>query len=148
MISSDRVFGVVMIIVALGYILSARTIQTPLFPDPMGPKSFPMMIAAGVILCSIVIVLKPDDEPAWPAREALFSILLAALVMVGYAYTLKPLGFLIPTAIASAILSFQLSPRVLQSLVTGLGLSVGLYVLFKYALKLETLQAFPKNWLA
>ena len=137
-----------MIIVALGYILSARTIQTPLFPDPMGPKSFPMMIAAGVILCSIVIVLKPDDEPAWPAREALFSILLAALVMVGYAYTLKPLGFLIPTAIASAILSFQLSPRVLQSLVTGLGLSVGLYVLFKYALKLETLQAFPKNWLA
>ena len=148
MISSDRVFGVVMIIVALGYILSARTIQTPLFPDPMGPKSFPMMIAAGVILCSIVIVLKPDDEPAWPAREALLSILLAALVMVGYAYTLKPLGFLIPTAIASAILSFQLSPRVLQSLVTGLGLSVGLYVLFKYALKLETLQAFPKNWLA
>ena len=111
MISSDRVFGVVMIIVALGYFLSARTIQTPLFPDPMGPKSFPMMIAAGVILCSIVIVLKPDDEPAWPAREALLSILLAALVMVGYAYTLKPLGFLIPTAIASGTLSYQLSPR-------------------------------------
>ena len=148
MISSDRIFGVVMIIVALGYFLSARTIQTPLFPDPMGPKSFPMMIAAGVILCSIVIVLKPDDEPHWPPSQALFAILIAALVMVGYAYALKPLGFLIPTAIASAILSYQLSPRAPQAAITGLGLSVGLFILFKYALKLETLQAVPKSWLA
>ncbi len=148
MISSDRIFGVVMIIVALGYILSARTIQTPLFPDPMGPKAFPFMIAAGVILCAIVIILKPDEEADWPARQALFAIVLAAVIMVGYAYALKPLGFLIPTAIASAVLSFQLSPRAPQAVITGLGLSVGLFLLFKYALKLETLQAVPKSWLA
>ena len=49
MISADRIFGAVMIVVALGYILSATTIQVPLFPDPLGPKAFPMLVAAGVI---------------------------------------------------------------------------------------------------
>ena len=50
--TSDRIFGAFMIVVALGYILSARTIQIPHFPDPMGPKMFPYTIAAGVIATS------------------------------------------------------------------------------------------------
>ena len=146
--SSDRIFGAVMIVVALGYILSATTIEVPLFPDPMGPKMFPMLVAAGVILCSVVMIVRPDDEPNWPVSRAVIAIAVAALVMVDYAYSLKPLGFLIPTAIASGILSNQLSPRAGPAAITGLGLSVGLYVLFKYALKLETLRAFPKEWFA
>ena len=103
--ASDRIFGAVMIVVALGYILSATTIQVPLFPDPMGPKSFPFMIAAGVIICGLVIVMRPDPEADWPPARSLATILIAAAVMVAYAYSLKPLGFLIPTAIATAILS-------------------------------------------
>ena len=56
--TSDRIFGVVMIVVALGYFLSATTIQVPLFPDPMGPKMFPFMIAGGVTLCALVTLLR------------------------------------------------------------------------------------------
>lgn len=148
MLNADRIFGAFMIVVALGYLLSASTIEIPLFPDPLGPKAFPMLVAAGVILCAIVMILRPDDPPDWPAVTALVSIGIAAAVMVGYAYALKPLGFLIPTALAAGILSYQLSPRVLPATLTGVGLSIGLYVLFKFALKLETLQAVPKGWLA
>lgn len=144
--TSDRIFGAVMIVVALGYILSARTILVPLFPDPMGPKMFPFMIAGGVILCSLVMILRPDPEADWPPFAALGSILAAVAVMAGYAYSIKPLGFLIPTAIASGILSYQLSPRAGMAALTGIGLSVGLFVVFRYALRLETLQAVPKDW--
>ena len=144
--ASDRIFGAVMIVVALGYILSATTIQVPLFPDPMGPKTFPFMIAAGVIICGLVIVMRPDPEADWPPARSLATILIAAAVMVAYAYSLKPLGFLIPTAIASAILSYQLSPNPLRAALTGIGLSVGLFVLFRYALDLG-LQPVPKGWL-
>lgn len=136
-----------MIVVALGYILSARTIAVPLFPDPMGPKLFPFMIAGGVILCSLVMILRPDPEADWPVSGALFAIALSAAVMAGYAYALKPLGFLIPTALAAGILSYQLSPRAGPAAITGIGLSIGLFLLFRYALKLETLQAVPKGWL-
>lgn len=144
--SSDRIFGAVMIVVALGYILSATTIQTPLFPDPMGPKMFPYMIAAGVILCALVMILRPDPEADWPPVQAVLTIGLAVVVMIGYAMALKPLGFLIPTAIAAGILSFQLSPRPLVAAAAGIGLSVGLFVLFRYALDLG-LQPFPKDWM-
>lgn len=135
-----------MIVVALGYILSATTIQTPLFPDPMGPKMFPYMIAAGVILCAIVMILRPDPEADWPPVQAVMTIGLAVVVMIGYAMALKPLGFLIPTAIAAGILSYQLSPRPLVAAAAGIGLSVGLFVLFRYALDLG-LQPFPKDWM-
>lgn len=134
-----------MIVVALGYILSASTIQVPLFPDPMGPKTFPYLIAGGVILCSVLMILRPDPEADWPPRQAILTIAIAAVVMIAYAYSLKPLGFLVPTAIAAGILSYQLSPRPMIAASTGLALSAGLFALFKFALKLG-LQPFPKGW--
>ena len=143
--TSDRIFGAVMLVVALGYILSATTIQVPLFPDPMGPKMFPFLVAGGVILCSLVMILRPDPEVDWPPLTALGTILIAMVVMAGYAYGLKPLGFLIPTALAAGILSYQLRPVPIPAVLTGLGLSIGLFVLFKYALGLG-LVAFPKGW--
>lgn len=62
MIRGDRVFGAFMIVVALGYILSASSIQTSFMSDPVGPRIFPYMIAGVVILCSLVMVLKPDPD--------------------------------------------------------------------------------------
>lgn len=144
--TSDRIFGAVMIVVALGYILSARTIQVPLFPDPMGPKLFPYIIAVGVIICSLVMILRPDPEADWPPMSAIFTIGFAVVVLVAYAYALKPMGFLIPTAIAAGILSWQLSGKPAKAVLTGIGLSVGLFILFRYALDLG-LQPVPKGWL-
>lgn len=144
--TSDRIFGAVMIILALGYILSASTIQVPLFPDPMGPKAFPYLVAGGVIVAALIMILRPDPEADWPSLGTIAALAVAVIVMVGYAYSLKPLGFLIPTAIAAGILSFQLSPRPLAAALSGIGLSVGLFVLFKYALGLG-LVPFPKGWI-
>jgi putative tricarboxylic transport membrane protein len=55
------------------------------------------------------------------------------------------MGFLVPTALTAGILSYQISPGIKSSIGAGLGLSVTLFVIFKYALGLG-LFAFPK-WL-
>ena len=144
--TGDRIFGAVMILPALEYILSASTIQVPLFPDPMGPKAFPYLIAGGVIVASLVMILRPDPEAEWPAMRTLAALVFAVVVMVAYAYALKPLGFLVPTAIAAGILSYQLSPRPMAAALSGIGLSIGLFVFFRYALGLGLLP-FPKGWL-
>ncbi|MCB1334663.1 MAG: tripartite tricarboxylate transporter TctB family protein [Roseivivax sp.] len=144
--AGDRIFGAVMIVVALGYILSATTIQVPLFPDPVGPKTFPFMIGGGVIVCALYMMFRPDPEADWPPLRSLLSLVIATIVMIGYTYTLKPLGFLIPTALAAGILSYQLSPRPVAAILTGVGLAVGLFVLFRYGLDLG-LQPFPRGWL-
>lgn len=61
---------------------------------------------------------------------------LALAVLVAYAYAITPLGFLIPTTVAAGILSWQIGGRPLRAAVTGLGLAIGLFVLFRVILGL------------
>lgn len=142
---SDRIFGVVIILGALAYAAGALQIQTSFMSDPVGSKTFPLILAGVAAVCGLVMIVKPDDDPDWPGAMTMGSLVISVLVMVGYAYTIKPLGFMIPTAVCAAILSYQISPRPIPAAVTGVGLSVVLFLIFKYALGLG-LQPFPKGW--
>ena len=146
MIRSDRVFGLVVILAALAYIVSAYQLQTSFLSDPMGSKAFPIGLGIVAILCGAVMVLKPDEEAEWPGPVALVKIIISVAVMVAYAYSLKPFGFLIPTTLAAGVLSYLITPKLTFNVMAGIGLSVGLYLLFRYALGLETMQAIPKGW--
>lgn len=143
--ASDRIFGLVTLFVALAYIASATQIQTSFLTDPVGPKAFPMLIGAVAALCSLVMIIKPDPDPDWPMVRTWGALAIAVIVLVIYAFSLKPLGFVIPTAFAAGILSYQISPRAGAAALSGVGLSVGLYILFKFALGLS-LVGFPKGW--
>jgi len=144
--ASDRIFGLVVTFVALAYIASATQIQVSFMADPVGSKTFPIMIGVVAAICGVVLMVKPDPEPDWPASRTFLALGFTVLVLVGYAYALKPMGFLIPTAIAAGVLSYQISNRPVPAVLSGLGLSVGLYVVFRYALGLSLL-AFPKGWM-
>ncbi|MDE9450370.1 tripartite tricarboxylate transporter TctB family protein [Aliiroseovarius sp. Z3] len=142
--ASDRIFGAVVTLVALAYVASAMQIQTSFMADPVGPKTFPILVGSVAALCGIIVALKPDPDPDWPVLATFGSLALAVVVLVGYAYALKPLGFLIPTAITAAILSYQIEPRAMRAVLAGIGLSVGLFLIFKFALGLG-LVPFPKS---
>ena len=143
---SDRIFGLFVLVVALGYIFSATGIEKSFFSDPMGPRAFPYLVGGVCALCGLVIALKPDPDPAWPALAALLKLTLACVVLVAYAELLKHLGFLAPTAMAAGVISYLIRPRLVPSVLTGIGLSVGLFVIFKYGLGLG-LFAVPRSWM-
>ena len=65
--ASDRIFGLVALFVALGYIASATQIQTSFLADPVGPKAFPIMIGVVAALCGLLMIVRPDPDPNWPA---------------------------------------------------------------------------------
>ncbi len=142
--ASDRIFGLLVLMVAAAYIAAATQIQTSFLSDPVGSKAFPIIIGVVAAICGFVLMVKPDPEPDWPASHTLIAILVAVVVLIAYAYALKPMGFLIPTAIAAAILSYQISPRAMPSAIAGISLSIGLFSLFKFVLGLG-LVAFPKG---
>lgn len=144
---SDRLFGVAVLIGSIAYFMAATNIPTGFLVDPVGPKLFPKLIAGVAVLCSLLIIIKPDDEPGWPDPLTWLRLLVALCTLIAYAYALKPLGFLLPTAIAAAILSFQIRSSLLTAVLTGIGLSGGLFMLFKYALGLS-LFAVPRGWLS
>ncbi len=141
--ASDRVFGLVVILGALAFIASALQIPATFISDPVGSKTFPIIIASFAAICGGILVMRPDPEPEWPALATLLSLLFSVVLLVGYAYTIRPLGFLIPTAVAASVLSYQISPRPRFALLSGFGLSGGLFVCFKFALGLG-LVAFPR----
>jgi len=143
MVRSDRILGLVTVVVALAYIASATQLETSFLSDPVGSKTFPYLIGAVGVVCGLVFLYRPDPDPEWPGVKSWLSLALAAVVLVLYAYALKPLGFLLPTAVTAAILSYQIGPRVVPAILAGVGLSLGLFAVFKFLLGLS-LFAFPR----
>jgi putative tricarboxylic transport membrane protein len=141
---TDRIFGVVVILGALAFIASAYNLPAGNIFDKLGPKAFPIIVGVGLVIAAGFMVLRPDPEPDWPGMGTLGALAFATLVLVAYAYALKPLGFLAPTAIAAGVLSYQISPRRMPAILTGVGLSIGLFIIFKYALGLS-LFALPRS---
>ncbi|RID92371.1 tripartite tricarboxylate transporter TctB family protein [Gemmobacter lutimaris] len=141
--ASDRIFGLVVVISALAYLAGAFQIQTSFLSDPVGPRVFPMMIAVVGLLCGLTMLWKPDAEPEWPPLPVWLKMAVTVVILTAYAYMLAPLGFLIPTALVAAGVSYMIAPQPAKAALTGVALSVGLFVLFKYALGLG-LVALPK----
>lgn len=140
--ASDRIFGLITLITAVAYIAAATQIQTNFFSGEFLPKLFPLLIGGVAAICSLVLVFKPDPDPDWPAYRTFISMGIAVLVLAVYAVMLTPLGFLVPTLFAAGILSYQISPRIGPAVLSGVGLALGLFVLFKYALGLGNIVAY------
>lgn len=125
-----------MLVLALGYILTASRIQVSFMSDPVGPRLFPYIIAGIIILCSISMILRPDPEAEWPTGPMLLQLFIALIALIAYAFMIKPLGFIIPTSIVAGLLCWQIGGHPMRSVITGAGLGIGLFVLFKVILGL------------
>jgi putative tricarboxylic transport membrane protein len=140
--ASDRIFGLITLITAVAYIAAATQIQTNFFSGEFLPKLFPLMIGAVAAICSLVLIFKPDPDPDWPASRTWGNLLVAVVVLAFYAVLMTPLGFILPTAVAASILSYQISPNAKRAVLAGIGLSLGLFVVFKFVLMLGNVVAY------
>jgi putative tricarboxylic transport membrane protein len=134
---SDRIFGIFGILLAIGYAMAAFAIEESFLSDAVGPKAFPLIIATVLGLSSLVIAIKPDPEPHWPPFARLAEIAAAAVVMVLYAQFLPVIGFVFATALAATYLAWRLGSTILGAIATGVGTSVGIYVIFHLVLGLS-----------
>ncbi len=127
---------------ALAYIAGAFQIRTSFLTDPVGSRTFPIVIGALAALCGLVIFLRPDPDPDWPRGRRWGQIGVALAVLVAYAYVLAPGGFVLTTALAAGVLSYLIDQHPGRAALAGVGLSVGLFAIFRYALGLG-LTALP-----
>lgn len=134
---SDRIFGVFGLALALFYLWAASIIKDSFMVDVVGPRAFPYMVGTVLALCSIYFILRPDDEPAWPALKGFAEIVSAAAVMLVYAWALPEFGFLISTVFATAYLTWRLGTLPHWALLTGVLTSGGIYIVFHLILGLS-----------
>ena len=134
---SDRVLGALALIFAFVYGLQARTFQSDLqIGDPLGPDTFPYLLAVVMGITALYLIVRPDPSPHWPDPPHLAQMALIVLVLCVYAVLLEDLGFIVATFGAVAILGWRLGARPTTALLTGVGVSLGLYGLFDRVLGL------------
>ena len=102
-----------------------------------------MLIASVASVAGLVLILRPDAEPQWPRSLALLRLAIALVILVLCVLGLDKSGFLLPTALASAALSYLIKPNLKLQLLAGIGVAGGLFLIFKYALGLS-LFALPR----
>lgn len=134
---SDRIFGVVGLVLAFGYAWAALIIEESFLSDAVGPKAFPLIIAGVLALSSLAIIAKPDTAPDWPTLGRLMEVAMSVLVMILYAIMLPELGFVFATALAATYLTWRLGSTPVSSVIAGSLTSVGIYVIFHLVLGLS-----------
>lgn len=134
---SDRIFGFFGLLFAGLVVWSTGRIEESFIQDPLGPKAFPLVIAALVALSSVVMLIKPDRNPAWPTLKKWLELAVTVGVMVAYAIVLPELGFVLSSTVLASFMIQRLGGTNLQSLVGGAVMSVGIFVVFGYGLNLS-----------
>lgn len=133
---SDRIFGIVIILIAIFYGWGTSLIHESFIQDPVGPKAFPYGLSVLGIIFGAYMVWRPDENPSWPAREGMLEIAAAALAMCIYAFMLPIGGFILCTIVAAAYFAWRFGSAPVGALITGLSISFGLYAVFHLALGL------------
>jgi putative tricarboxylic transport membrane protein len=134
---SDRILGGACLSLAIFFIWGASLIELSFISDPVGPRTFPIIIGVMVGLAGLVILLRPDSEPTWPGGARVAEIVAVAVVLAGYAEVLPVLGFVVATAVTAAFLSWRLGAAPMAAVVAGIAISVGIYVVFHLVLGLS-----------
>lgn len=133
---TDRSLGFIGILLSAFFIWQATEIELGFISDPIGPRTFPIIVGAVLGLASLAILLLPDAAPEWPRIGRLIEIALAIAVLVAYTLALPEVGFVIATMFASGYLSWRLGARPIAAAIAGVGISLGIYVVFHLILGL------------
>ncbi|MBL8562823.1 MAG: tripartite tricarboxylate transporter TctB family protein [Gemmobacter sp.] len=135
---SDRIFAGVLMVVTLIYgYLALFVIRAPFQYDPLGPESWPQLLAGVMILCLIGLFLKPDHTPFDLQRTGALRIGLMLVLLIAYAELFERLGFVISTAIFCTLNARMMGGKWLSSAVFGVCMGVFGYLLCAGLLELN-----------
>lgn len=128
--TSDRMLGALCLAAAGAMAWAARDYTAAIAYEPVGPRAFPLLLAALIAACGAWLVARPSPHAAVVAGARVRPLLVSIAAIVAYALLFQPLGFTVATALLAVPVGVAFGGRWRQSLLGGLGLGLGLYLLF------------------
>ncbi len=116
---SDRILGLVCLLIAIWYTAKARTFEETAFSSgPVGPKTLPTGIGLLFGGLSLFLIAKPDRSPTWPSSRAWWQIGLVLATSYLYGQVLDSVGFILASAVMMIVMGilFRAPPRLLVPL--------------------------------
>jgi putative tricarboxylic transport membrane protein len=127
---SDRILGAVCVVVGAGMAWAARSYVAPISYEPVGPNSFPMLLASLMAGVGAWMVVKPGPQTFGMSRDQITPFLMSVVAVVVYAGLFELLGFTLATTVMSVPVGMAFGGGWKKSLAAGVGLGLVLYLLF------------------
>ncbi|AOA06419.1 MULTISPECIES: tripartite tricarboxylate transporter TctB family protein [Pseudomonas] len=136
---AQRIFASALLLVCAGLAAMAWPYQAAFSYEPVGPRAFPLLMLALMGLGLVYMIVRPspvvhsEDDPKLD-RETLTKIGLCIVLLLIFAGTFEPLGFILSSILVGIPLARLYGGRWLPSSVIISLVSVGLYLLFDKAM--------------
>lgn len=131
-----RVPALVLLGVAVAYGIAALRIEYAFSSDPLGPRTFPLLLAGGLALLAVAWAIRPGEAEPWPRGTLLLqSVGLVALAFLG-AWLYDRAGFLVATALMCTGVALLFRAALWQAVLCGLGNAGLWWVVFVLGLKI------------
>jgi len=128
--SSDRILGAVCVVAAIAMGIAARDFAAQISYEPVGPRAFPTLLAVMIGLAGAWLVVRPSGHSAAVAAGRWPALLGCVAAVAVYALLFQLLGFPVATAVMAVPVGLAFGGNWKHSLAGGVGLGLGLYVLF------------------
>lgn len=135
----QRIFASVLLLVCVGLALMAWPYQAAFSYEPVGPRAFPLLMLGLMGLGLIYMIVRPtpvvhSEEDPQLDRDTLFKIAVCVVLLLIFAGTFEPLGFILSSILIGIPMARLYGGRWMPSVVIISVMSVGLYLLFDKAM--------------
>ncbi len=127
---SDRILGAACVIVGAGMAWAARDYAAPISYEPVGPRAFPMLLAALLAAGGLWLVFKPGGDEPWLHKVPLGPLAFAVVAVFAYAFLFQWLGFTLATVAMAMPVGMAFGGSWMKSLAGGVGLGLLLFLGF------------------
>ncbi len=131
----QRVFALTLLAACAALAVMAWPYQAAFSYEPVGPRAFPLLMlalmGAGLFYLAIrpTAIVRKDDEPELD-RATLRKVALCVLLLLVFASTFEPLGFIVSSILIGVPMARLYGGRWMASVVIISLMSLGLYWLF------------------
>ena len=127
---SDRILGAACIAVGAGMAWAAQGYAATISYEPVGPRAFPLLLAALMAVCGLWLLLRPTLGSASFRAVPWAATALSAAAIGLYALLFQMLGFALATALMAVPVGMAFGGSLRNCLIGGVGLGIGLFFLF------------------
>lgn len=132
--TSDRSLGVAALVFSAIMFAFGYNLEAPFAYEPVGPKAFPLLAAAVIAICGIILVIRGGGVVAPNGPGINRGLFLIAASLLAYALLFQFLGFMLATLLMVVPVAMIFGAKWWQGLITGAVLAVSAYLLFDRAL--------------
>lgn len=110
--------------------VAARDYTAHISYEPVGPRAFPMLLATLIGIVGAWLAVRPSEHSAAVAAGRMAALLGCIVAIVAYAMLFQWLGFTLATIAMTVPVGLAFGGVWHRALVGGVGLGLGLFLLF------------------